>query len=400
MSLVVIDGSTRSARGTLPAEGSPPAPDLPGDTPRVILHVDLDCFFAAVEIRDNPALRGFPVIVGPNPNHGQRRGVVLTCSYEAREFGVHSAMPIVQAHARCPSAAYVRPHREKYEAASQQVMQLLRRHGTAFQQTSIDEAYLDVTGRVASLAEAKHLAFRIQQAVQATVGITCSIGVAPTKSLAKIASDRDKPEGVTVVPRAPAAIHAFLAPLDVATIPGVGPKSRARFHARGLRTIGDLLALPPAHLEEDLGEHGRWIARVIHGRDDRPVSAAHRRKSVGKERTFSRDTRDFPAILAQIQALNHAVHQKLARLRLWYRTLTLKVRFRGFDTYTRATSFLVPTRDERHALRAVLALYREFRGETAPVRLIGVRATNLTPVHGARQTRLSEFWGTARSGED
>ncbi len=357
------------------------------------MHVDLDCFYASVEVRDNPAYKGHPVIIGANPKQGELRGVVLTCSYEARDYGLHSAMPISKAYQLCPHGIYVHPRMERYVEVSKQVMTILKEMTPVFQAAGIDEAYLDVSEQCSNLDDGRQLADEIREMIQQEIGITCSVGVAPTKTLAKIASDVRKPNGTTVVGSLPGEIQQFLAPMIITKIPGIGKKSRQFFNKKGFHTIKDFYAHELPQLAMTLGRRtANWIWKVIHGEDDRPVNEFHKRNSVGKERTFHQDTVDRATIAQSLSNLNARIHEKLVQGDLYYRTVTLKIRFYGFETHTRSHSFPTRTRDSHKAMKAILSLLEEFARNKRKVRLIGVRFTNLSTGTKGSQTKLLRFF--------
>ncbi|MHA1646905.1 MAG: DNA polymerase IV, partial [Promethearchaeota archaeon] len=268
---------------------------------RIIFHVDLDCFFAAVEILDHPEYKGFPVIVGADPKKGKGRGVVSTCSYEAREFGLHSAMPISKAYYLCPQGIYVKANFNRIKEVSTQVMNILNKYSPIFQQVGIDEAYLDMSEIAKDMKQANEIANKIKDEVQSEIGITCSIGVAFTKSLAKIGSDCNKPNGITLI--TPENYKEILCPLKITRIPGIGKKSKIYYEKHGFQIIGDFLKIPKHKMIAKFGDRGRWIYNLINGNEKRKVHDSnyiHHRKSISKERTFYEDTGDYQEILAMI----------------------------------------------------------------------------------------------------
>lgn len=295
---------------------------------RAILHVDLDAFFAAVEQLDHPEWRGKPVIVGGDAS---RRGVVSTCSYEARKFGVHSAMSSARAAQLCPQAIWTHGSFERYREMSAKVHAIFADESPHVQPLSIDEAYLDVTPGRFTAENPVAIARRIRARV-AELGVTCSVGVSASKSVAKIASDFDKPDGLTVV--CPGEEAAFLAPLPVRAMPGVGPKSAERLAALGIRTLGDLAALDDVTAAEVLGSHGLDLVMRARGRDDRGVSDRDEVKSVSNERTFATDVRTPAEVDGALAALAAKVAQRVRRKGLAGRTVTVKLRFADFTTKT------------------------------------------------------------------
>jgi DNA polymerase-4 len=353
------------------------------DATRAILHVDMDAFYAAVEQRDRPELRGRPVIVGADPKGGRGRGVVATASYEARRFGVGSAMPISQAFRACPHGAYVRPDMEKYAAVSRQVMDVMRRFTDAVEPVSIDEAFLDVTGSrrlfasEGTPATGAEIARALKAAIRERTQLTASVGVASSKMVAKVASDMRKPDGLVVVP--PGTEAAFLAPLPVRRLWGVGPKMEEVLLKIGVRTIGELAACEPGRLERRLGTHGHDLAALALGIDTREVvSEGEDAKSIGQENTFDEDTADPERLRTMLLDLCDAVARRLRQHGTRARTVTLKYRDEDFRTCTRAHTLDVAT-DSGDDLFATA--WRLFLG-----------------VHGRRRVRLLGIYGSSLGG--
>ena len=341
-------------------------------TERTILHVDLDAFFAAVEQRDRPELRGRPVIVGGEPGG---RGVVSAASYEARVFGVHSAMSLQEASRRCPDGVFLPVDGRRYQQASRDVMAILRRFTPLVEPISIDEAFLDVTGSRALLGDGQTIAAAIKAAVRDEVGLTASVGVSTTKLVAKIASDLRKPDGLVVVP--PGEEAAFLAPLPISRLWGVGEKSAAVLAEYGVRTIGDLAALPPDVVVRRFGKHGARLVDRARGRDaDRVVNDGDPAKSIGHETTFDVDSSDPEVIERTLLALADGVAGRLRSAGVRASTITVKVRDSSFRTITRQRTLPEPTDMTEPIYRLALDLARpETRGMR--VRLLGVSASNL-----------------------
>jgi len=338
---------------------------------RTILHLDMDAFFAAVEQRDRPELRGRPVIVGADPQGGRGRGVVSTASYEARKFGVGSAMPISQAWRRCPDGIYLRPDIEKYAKESEHVMGILRRVSDVVEPVSIDEAFLDVTGSARAVGDGPTIARRLKDAILAERRLTASVGVASSKLVAKIASDMQKPDGLVVVP--PGAEAAFLAPLPMRRLWGVGPKLEEQLAKLGVVTIGDLAALDPSRLERRLGTHGHDLQRLARGEDDREVAAEPgEAKSLGQEHTYDRDTADAPRLRATLLSLADGVAARLRAHGLRARTVTLKYRDEGFHTTTRARTLREPTDSGGVLFEIARELLADVHRAGRRVRLLGL----------------------------
>ena len=337
-----------------------------------IIHVDLDAFFAAVEQRDHPELRGKPVIVGGDP---QSRGVVSTCSYEARKFGVHSAMPLRTALQLCPNGIFVPVDGAKYQRVSREVMAVLRRFTPAVEQVSIDEAFLDVAGSEALFGDAPEIARRIKREVVETTGLTVSVGVATNKLIAKVGSDLRKPDGLVVVE--PGQEAAFLAPLEIRRLWGIGPKTAERLHGLGVRTIGELAALPVEALGRALGDHGATLHDRALGIDFDPVTGGgEAAKSVSHETTFAVDVTDAAEIERTLLALTEGVSARLRSAGIRAGTVAVKIRDSQFRTITRQRSLPEPSDLTDTIWRAALELTRpEIRGKK--IRLLGVSATQL-----------------------
>jgi nucleotidyltransferase/DNA polymerase involved in DNA repair len=343
---------------------------------RTILHLDMDAFFAAVEQRDDPRMRGKPVIVGADPRGGQGRGVVSTCSYEARRFGVASAMPISEAYRRCPQGVFVPPDMEKYGRASDEIMTILRGATDLVEPLSIDEAFLDVTGCLRLFGSGEEIARRLKRTIREKTDLTASVGVAACKLVAKIASDMRKPDGLVVV--APGTEAAFLAPLPVRRLWGVGPKMEEVLLAAGIHTIGDLARAEPERLARRLGTHGHDLQQLAQGIDDRAVVAdPGEAKSLGQEHTFGQDTYDTAELRRTLLALADGVARRLRSHGLRGRTVTLKYRDETFRTLTRAESLGTPT-DSGDTLFAVA--WRLFERVHGPrkVRLLGIYASSFS----------------------
>jgi nucleotidyltransferase/DNA polymerase involved in DNA repair len=337
-----------------------------------IIHVDLDAFFAAVEQRDHPELRGKPVIVGGDP---RSRGVVSTCSYEARKFGVHSAMPLATALRLCPQGIYVPVDGAKYQRVSREVMTVLRRFTPAVEQVSIDEAFLDVAGSEALFGPAPEIARRIKCEVVETTGLTVSVGVATNKLIAKVGSDLRKPDGLVVVE--PGEEAAFLAPLEIRRLWGIGPKTAEQLHTLGVSTIGELAALPMETLTRALGDHGGTLHDRALGIDADPVvGGGEAAKSVSHETTFAVDVTDPAEIERTLLALTEGVSARLRSAGIRAGTVAIKIRDSQFRTITRQKTLSEPSDLTDTIWRAALELARpEFRGKK--IRLLGVAATQL-----------------------
>ena len=339
---------------------------------RRILHIDMDAFYASVEQRDNPALRGKPVVVGGDPT---KRGVVAAASYEARTFGVRSAIPMSRAVRLCPSLIIVRPDFEKYRAVSQQVFAIYRSVTPLVEPLSLDEAYLDVTENAWGETLGVTVAKRIKQAIKDTTALTASAGVAPNKFLAKIASGWHKPDGLTVI--APERVESFLQGLPVDALWGVGPKTAARLRAHGIDKLVDVRQRPLDDLRDIVGSAADWLRDLAHGVDERPVDPSEQRKSAGSECTYEKDLTDRSRITAEIDEMARDAARWLAKRGIFARTVVIKVRYDDFSTVTRSHSDAKPTRDpDAVAARAVALLDKTDAGRR-PVRLLGVSVHNL-----------------------
>jgi len=339
-------------------------------TERTILHVDLDAFFAAIEQRDHPELRGKPVAVGLGGSND--RGVVSAASYEARAFGLHSAMPIRTARRLCPDCIFVPVDGAKYQRVSREVMAILRRFTPLVQPISIDEAFLDVTASRALFGDGETIARRIKDTIRDELGLTASVGVARTKLVAKIASDLRKPDGLVVVAAGDEA--AFLAPLPISRLWGVGPSTAAALRDFGVASIGDLQRADRAGLVRRLGRHGATLVDRAHGLDSDPVDAPDAAKSVGHEHTFDVDTSDPDVLERTLLAMSEGVSGRLRHAGLRARTVTVKVRDSSFRTVTRQRGLAEPTDMTEPIWRTAVELARpEMRGKR--IRLVGVTAS-------------------------
>lgn len=355
--------------------------------PRVILHIDMDAFYSSVEQRENPTLRGKLVIVGADPKGGKGRGVVAGCSYEARSLGVHSAQPISIAYRLCPNGIYIKPNFTLYEQASEKVMKLLKQFTDRLEQMSIDEAFMDVTQQVAGFDEAGVLASRIKQAIKEEAQLTCSVGVAPNKSVAKIASDFRKPDGLTIVP--PEKVREFLTPLPVSKISGIGKKSSEILGNMSIETIGDLASTHPSKLIDIFGKYGTRLWQVANGIDEDEVVTSYSAKSISSETTFEEDVADNKKVLEAFSSLIEDVHSRVLSQRLLFRTVGIKVRLEDFTTFTRARTHARHTSDKNVMEEYVMLLFREFERSRKKIRLVGVRVANLREIDSDQETILS-----------
>jgi len=352
---------------------APPTPS----SPRAIVHLDLDAFFAAVEMLEDPNLRGKPLLIGGRP---EQRGVVATASYPAREYGVHSAMPMYRALQLCPDAIVLPTRHGLYSEYSHRVMDILDQISPVVEKVSIDEAYLDLTDEVNEWEEAVTLARRLQERVQDEIGLSASLGVATNKLVAKVASDHDKPGGLTIV--RPGKEAEFLAPLPVRAIWGIGPVTERKLATLGVTTVGDLAALSAQELRVHFGDHGPGLTRRARGIDRRPVVTEHERKSIGRETTFAQDLTAPKELSKQLWRLSCEVAERLNRAELTAGTIAIKLRYADFTTLTRQMSLSVPTSDERTIYRAARVLVSRVWERGRPIRLLGVTGQSLSPPTG------------------
>ena len=344
----------------------------------IVAHLDLDAFFAAVEELEQPELRSQPLIVGGDP---RGRGVVATANYVARRYGIHSAMSCAEALRRCPQAVFLRPRHSHYSAIAREVWATVREVAPTIERTGIDEGYLDLTEQASDFLEARALAEAIQTAVRGTTNLTCSLGVASCKVVAKIASDRRKPGGLTVVRAGREA--AFLAPLEVRRLPGVGPRADERLRREGVERIGDLAALSDRRLAEVLpGKLGRLLRDRARGIDARRVSTVSEPPvSISTEETFAVDVADRAELDAELQRMAERLSERLRERGLAARTVTTKLRYPDFQTRSRSATLPAPTDEaERIAEVACAQLDRALADRPGALRLIGVGVSGLQPL--------------------
>jgi DNA polymerase-4 len=339
---------------------------------RRILHIDMDAFYASVEQRDDPSLKGKPVAVGGSPTG---RGVVAAASYEARVFGVRSAMPMARAVRLCPHLSIVRPDFRKYRDASQAVFEIFRSVTPHVEPLSLDEAYLDVSENSWGLTLGREVALRIKATIRERTALTASAGVAPNKFLAKIASAWKKPDGLTVI--APERVERFLQALPVDALWGVGPVTAQRLRDRGITRLVDVRSAEESLLRDAVGAHVEWLRRLADGVDDRPVVANRAAKSCGTENTFTCDLVDVEEIRREIGEMAREDAGWLERKALVCRTVTIKVRYDDFTTITRSHSAVPATSDGNVLARRAIALLEKTEAGVRPVRLLGVSVHNL-----------------------
>ena len=346
---------------------------LMNDTSRKIIHIDMDAFFAAVEIRDNPNLRGKPVIIGNDPRKTGGRGVVSTCSYEARVFGIHSAMSSKEAYERCPQAVFISGNYEKYTAVGQQIRAIFKRYTDNIEPMSIDEAYLDVTENKLGIKSAVKIARLIQQDIWQELHLTASAGISYNKFLAKIASDYQKPRGLTVI--LPDEAEDFLKQMDIAKFHGVGKKTVEKLHQMGVFTGADLLKISEISLIDRFGRLGFDLYRKARGIDNSPVKSNRIRKSIGKEKTYSKilnleeDIKKELTLLSERVALSLQKHEKSGKI------VILKIRYADFSTMTKRKSLSQKIQYAETISQMAIQLYESLTDKDKDVRLLGVTVT-------------------------
>lgn len=348
---------------------------------RVILHVDMDAFFASIEQVDHPEWRGKPIIVGSDPN---QRGVVSTCSYEARRFGVHSAMPSRQAFELCPEGIFVRPRMHRYQTVSHAVFKIFEQFTPNIEALSIDEAFLDITGSLRLFGNAKSIAKQIQHDIYKTLGLTCSIGIAPNKFLAKLASEENKPNGIFSVPLDQVQLLAWLGKKSIRDLWGVGPKLATLLEAHNIKTIRDIQSCNPKTLatwtSPLLANH---LTEISFGRDYREVTIEHEEKSFSREHTYTQDTLDYETLRQELRWIAEDVGHRLREHHLWARTGKIKIRYVGFRTVTRQATFALPVCDNQALREMAWKLLEQHLERDIPVRLIGFGVENFVenPIH-------------------
>lgn len=353
---------------------------------RKIIHIDMDAFFASVEQLDRPELRGLPVIVGGKP---ESRGVVAACSYEARAFGVHSAMPSGRAHKLCPQAVFVKPRMARYQEVSRQIMTLFQRYTPLVEPLSVDEAFLDVTDNLMGEPSATRVAEAIRRDIRATTGLTASAGVSYNKFLAKIASGHHKPDGLTVI--APAEAQDFLAVLPIGKFYGVGRVTERKMRSHNIRTGTDLLRFSREELVGLFGKAGLFFHDMAWGIDTRPVSPIRVRKSIGAEITLPADVLDFAQISSVLFNQVQRVARSLASKQTGGRTLTLKVRYSDFTTITRSCTTPEGFFDAADILKQLPRLLAATEAGRRKIRLLGITVANLCSEQEARYLRMRQL---------
>jgi DNA polymerase IV (archaeal DinB-like DNA polymerase) len=351
---------------------------------RVIFHLDMDHFYTAVEERERPEIKGSAVIVGSDPKEGKGRGVVSTSNYEARKSGVRSGMPISQAWRLCPRAVYLPPNFPLYIKVSSEIMEIARKYAGKFEQWGIDEAFLDVSDKVGDWTEAEAVARKIKQEIKEKEGLTATIGVGPNKLIAKVASDFQKPDGLTIVRET--EIENFLAPLPVRKLLWVGRKTEAKLKELGVETIGDLAHYDPTSLSSMFGVMGLQMHLMAKGIDRSEVEERIGVKSISHETTFEEDTSDSNVIFQALESLCEEVLKEAVNQHLLFKTVTVKIRYQGFETHTRSKTLPFLTNRLRDLQKTANELLFSNLGKDRKVRLIGVRVYSL--ISGEKQRTL------------
>ncbi len=352
---------------------------------RIIFHMDMDHFYTAVEEREHPEYKGKPVVVGADPKEGKGRGVVSTSNYEARKAGVRSGMPISRAWKLCPEAIYLPPNFPLYIKVSNEIMDITRKYVDKFEQWGIDEAFLDVSTRVKDYAEAEALAKQIKHEIFEKESLTCSIGIGPNKLIAKTASDYQKPNGLTIVKEDEA--EAFLAQLPARRLLWVGRKTEAKLKIMGINTIGDLAHYDPTVLTEKFGVMGTQMHLMARGIDRSEVEPRTEVKSISHETTFEEDTAEAETVLKALEALSEAVCRETLNQNLFFKTVTVKLRYENFETHTRSKTLAFMTNRPQDLKKTAKELLQNYLRRDRKVRLIGVRVSNF--VKGEKQKTLA-----------
>ncbi|MBI1978906.1 MAG: DNA polymerase IV [Candidatus Aenigmarchaeota archaeon] len=353
---------------------------------KIILHLDLDAFFASVEEREHPKYKGKPVIVGADPKNGQGRGVVATCNYLAREFGVRSAMPISKAWKLCPRGIYVRPNFELYAKVSHDIMSLIKKYPDKFEQVSVDEGFLDVTNKVKDYEEAEKLAGKIKKEILNKEKVTCSVGIGPNKLIAKLASDYKKPYGTTVIK--PEDARKFISKLNVRKLPGIGPKTEAVLKELKIETVNQLAKTDVKTLVDTFGVFGYRMHEMSLGIDESEVTEEYETKSLGRETTFEEDVDNPEIVFNAIGELVDEFHEEIIASDIQFKTVSIKIRYENFETHTRAKTFEFYTNEKQLVKDAANQLCQPFLNIGRKIRLVGVRVSGLNL--GEKQKTLKE----------
>ena len=367
---------------------------MPKNPHRSIIHLDMDAFYASVEELDNPELKGKPVIVGGS----SMRGVVSAASYEARKYKIHSAMPIAQAMRLCPHGVFLPVRMKRYKEISNKVFSIFQKYTPLVEPLSLDEAFLDVTSSRKLFGTAEDIARQIRKQVFEEIGLTISAGVAASKLVAKIASDFNKPDGLTIVPAGSEA--EFLAPLPIKRLWGVGKKTQETLGLLGVHTIGDIAGLSLDLLEQKFGKHGKHLHLSALGLDERDVETEHETKSVGHEFTFDADLTEIEAIRRELLELSGMVAKRLRHYQLKGKTITLKVKYHDFRQVTRSSTINEHTADSKRIYQKVLQLLKKTDAGKQPARLLGISVSGLKLDGGSNQQLLFPEMQTGKKREE
>jgi len=340
---------------------------------RIILHVDMDYFFAQVEERENPAIKGKPVVVGADPKEGKGRGVIATCNYEARKFGLRSAMPISVAYRKCPTAVFLPGNMALYADASRKVMAIFRSFADMFEQGGIDEAYLDASSRCKNYDEAEKLAREMKKEVLQKERLTCSVGIGPNKLISKIAAGEQKPDGLTVVSN----VRAFLNPKKVGALYGVGPKTEARLNALGIVTVEELSKMPKQILLDEFGVFGEDLHAMARGIDERELTEEWAIKSIGRQYTFEKDTKNKKLMMSAIDDMIREVYRELKEYDFVFKNIVLKVRYEDFETHTKSKTLEDYTDNIKKIRQVAEESLDPFLLDPRKIRLVGISVHSL-----------------------
>ena len=357
---------------------------------RIILHIDMDYFFAQIEERENPQFKGKPVVVGADPKGGKGRGVVSTANYVARKFGIHSAIPISKAYQLCPEAIFLPVNMELYQKVSENVIEIIKKYSPIFEQVSLDEAYLDLSQIAKNFKDAEKIGKKIKDEIFEKEKLTSTVGIGPNKLIAKIASEKGKPNGLLIVK--PKEVKKFLETLDIEDLPGIGPKTAEKLREIGINKIGELRKLSKSKLREMFGKVGEYFWERARGIDEEPVSSEEVIKSIGRQITFERDTRNPRLIFGSFEEMLKEVYQELMENKLGareaggrragcslFKTITVICRYSGFETHTKSKTLKEPAQDFKVLKKEAKKLLLKFLIESPKlIRLIGLRVSNLT----------------------
>jgi DNA polymerase IV (DinB-like DNA polymerase) len=338
---------------------------------RIILHVDMDYFFAQIEERENPQFKGKPVVVGADPKGGKGRGVVSTANYEARKYGIKSGMPISKAYQRCPNAIFLPVHIELYEKISEEIMGIVKKYSPVYEIVSLDEAYLDISF-CKDWKEAENLGKKLKKEIFEKEKLTCTVGIGPNKTVAKLAAEKAKPNGLEVVK--PKEVEKFLDPLDVDDLPGIGPKTSEKLRKIGINKIFELKKLSKKKLKDMFGKVGDYFWEKARGIDEEPVSPEEIIKSIGRQITFERDTKNPKLIFGTFEKLIREVYNELIENNFSFRTITVICRYKGFETHTKSKTLKEPSKDfeilKKESKKLLLKFFLESK---KPLRWMGLR---------------------------